>query len=96
MNMTFEGKTVLVTGGSRGLGAATVLAFARQGANVALTYVNAQTKAETVVEQARDYAGRPGLPGQPGRFHDGKAPDPMPFIVTTRKAHMARVSRRVP
>ncbi|AKZ59018.1 Cyclic-di-GMP-binding biofilm dispersal mediator protein [Streptomyces ambofaciens ATCC 23877] len=43
------GRTALVTGGSRGIGAATVLRLAREGADVALTYVNGKEAAEDVV-----------------------------------------------
>lgn len=34
----FKGKTVIITGGSRGIGRAIALAFARKGANIALNY----------------------------------------------------------
>jgi NAD(P)-dependent dehydrogenase (short-subunit alcohol dehydrogenase family) len=51
MAKTLEGKVTLITGGSRGLGAATALAFARQGSDVAITYVASADKAAAVVEQ---------------------------------------------
>ncbi|MDR6977728.1 NAD(P)-dependent dehydrogenase (short-subunit alcohol dehydrogenase family) [Streptomyces sp. 3330] len=46
---TLTGKVALVTGGSRGIGAATALRLAREGADVAVTYVNGERAAEDVV-----------------------------------------------
>jgi 3-oxoacyl-[acyl-carrier protein] reductase len=43
------GKAALVTGGSRGIGAATALRLARDGADVAVTYVDGKEAAENVV-----------------------------------------------
>jgi NAD(P)-dependent dehydrogenase (short-subunit alcohol dehydrogenase family) len=46
---SLNGKVALVTGGSRGIGAATAVRLAREGADVALTYVNGKEAAEDVV-----------------------------------------------
>ena len=40
--MKFENKTVLITGASRGIGAASALAFAKEGANVVINYLNTE------------------------------------------------------
>ena len=49
--MELNGKVALVTGGSRGIGAAIAKRLAREGAAVAITYVNSQAKAEAVAKE---------------------------------------------
>lgn len=44
--MLLKGKTVLVTGGTRGIGYAIVKKFAAEGCNVAFTYINSAEKAK--------------------------------------------------
>jgi NAD(P)-dependent dehydrogenase (short-subunit alcohol dehydrogenase family) len=48
-----EGKRALVTGGSRGIGAAIALRLAQEGADVALTYERSADSAETVAAEIR-------------------------------------------
>lgn len=45
------GKVALVTGGSRGIGAAIARELAKQGADVAITYVSSPEKAEAVAKE---------------------------------------------
>ncbi|MFE3068152.1 SDR family NAD(P)-dependent oxidoreductase [Streptomyces sp. NPDC059247] len=58
---TMNGTAVLVTGGSRGIGAATAVRLAREGADVAFTYVRDEAGAEKVAARI-EAAGRRALP----------------------------------
>ncbi|MFJ2829898.1 3-oxoacyl-ACP reductase family protein [Streptomyces sp. NPDC087263] len=55
-----SGAAALVTGGSRGIGAATALRLAQEGADVAITYVRDKDAAEDVVRRI-EALGRRGL-----------------------------------
>lgn len=54
MSQPLQGKVALVTGGSRGLGAATARSLADSGADVAITYVSSAGQAAEVVKELED------------------------------------------
>lgn len=49
----FTGKTVLILGGSRGIGAAIVRRFVTDGANVRFTYAGSKDAAEHLAQETR-------------------------------------------
>ena len=53
MRKELQGKVALVTGGSRGIGAAIARALAENGADVAISYAASAAKAEAVVKELR-------------------------------------------
>jgi len=55
-----EGKKAIVTGGTRGVGKAIALAFAREGADVAINYTHSEDAALAIVDEIQKM-GRKGL-----------------------------------
>ncbi len=53
--MNVKGKRAVVTGGSRGIGTATVLALAERGADVAIIYHSNEEKAQKLAKEAASY-----------------------------------------
>lgn len=58
MTQRFKNKVALVTGGSRGIGAAIAQRLADEGASVTITYVGSEATAQAVVDAISEKGGR--------------------------------------
>ncbi|KAI5785662.1 hypothetical protein FPQ18DRAFT_368701 [Pyronema domesticum] len=54
---TLTNRNVLITGGSRGLGAVTAERFAKEGCNIAINYLNSSTAAEELAKRLTETYG---------------------------------------
>lgn len=71
--ISLAGRAALITGGSRGVGAATVKLFARAGADVVFSYHTQREAARQVKQQAAKHGTRvESLPADLGKMADGK------------------------
>ncbi len=71
--ITFKDKTVLVTGGSRGIGEAICLKFASLGANVVINYVSSETRAKDIAVKVQELGGKAlVVQGDVSKFEDSK------------------------
>lgn len=80
-----HGKVALVTGGSRGIGAAIATRLARDGADVALTYQSAADQAKTVVDEI-EATGRRSL----AIAADSSNPDAVTGAIATTVTELGR------
>jgi 3-oxoacyl-[acyl-carrier protein] reductase len=86
MTMTLHNKIALVTGGGRGIGAATVLRLAREGADVAFTYQRDETRAAEVAGQVEALGRR----ARPIRA-EGNDPGAMREVVERVVSELGRI-----
>lgn len=61
MNKELSGKVVLITGAAKNIGRATALAFAADGAAVAVNALNSKAEGEALVKEIKDAGGKAGL-----------------------------------
>jgi 3-oxoacyl-[acyl-carrier protein] reductase len=70
MNKLLQDKVVLITGGARGLGAATACVCASHGAHIAVNYATSKGKALAVVDQIRAMGVKANVYGADVRHRD--------------------------
>ena len=77
MHAPLKGKTALITGGSRGMGAATAKKLAVHGARIAITYHTQKEKAQAIVKTIE------AMGGEAIALHaDAAKPETMPRLVS--------------
>lgn len=81
MSISLEGKTSLVTGGSRGIGRAIALKLAELGSDVVITYARSKDAAEEVVTEIEGF-GRKGKAVQADAVEFGSAEELINEIVS--------------
>ncbi|CAI6061378.1 SDR family NAD(P)-dependent oxidoreductase [Cohnella sp. JJ-181] len=59
--MSLHGKVAFISGGARGIGAAAALALAKQGASVAVNYIQQEDSAQAIVDRIRNAGGKAEL-----------------------------------
>ena len=79
-----EGRVALVTGSARGIGAAIAERLARDGAAVAINYLNSKEHAEAVAEQIRKAGGNAAV------IQADTSPGEVPGRVSRRRARAPR------
>ena len=86
MNDALSGRIVVVTGASRGIGAAVAVAAAREGADIAVCYHQQQSAAEGVVESIRSL-------GRNARSFPADLSDPRQAraMIAEAEAHFGRI-----
>src|SRR5579875_2644200 len=72
-NLSLAGKVALVTGGSRGIGAATVRLLRQAGARVVFSYRTAEDRARELVEECGGEAVCRGVRQELASIDDGQA-----------------------
>src|SRR5690348_5948560 len=85
VTLSLQGKVVLITGGSRGIGAATVKMFSQAGAKVVFNYKKAQMQAEKL---AADCGGDNKCLGVQADLSSAEAAKP---LVDATVRHFGRV-----
>jgi len=73
MHLTLENQVAVITGGSRGIGAASVAAFAEARARIVFNYRTAEREAKAVVHHSRAYPGPViAVPAELSKMADAK------------------------
>lgn len=79
MKISFEGKVVVITGASRGIGRATARLFAEHGAKIAVNYLDRHREAESLIRELESVGAQAAA--FPADISDSKAVSDMTDLV---------------